>query len=332
MAGKKGGLGRGLDSLFSDGILSQPASVLEPVVPAEPARSNASGASKKSGTQKTSQLSTQRKAAMSDKADNADDAAERVVYIGLNDIRPNSAQPRKNFSQDALEELAESIKTHGVIQPVLLRPSKKGYELVAGERRWRAARLAGLKSVPAIIRDLDERQNAFYALIENMQREDLNPIEEAEGIMEIIGNYGLTQEEAAKIIGKSRPYVTHSLRIAKLPEPIREMIASGQLSAGHAKAIAGLDSENLQIEAAEKAVKDGWSVRQIESYTGTKTKRRRKSTRSKTKSADIREVESDLTEALGTRVLINGTEKRGKIEIEYYSREELERLIEVLGE
>jgi len=331
MASKKGGLGRGLDSLFSDSILSEPTSVLEPVKPQKASNSNAKEASKKTASAKNTQTAAAGKPAPAAKEE-ADSAAEKVVYINLNDIKPNSAQPRKTFDQGLLEELAESIKTHGVIQPVLLRPSKKGYELVAGERRWRAARLAGLKSVPAIVRDLDEKQNAFYALIENMQREDLNPIEEAEGIMEIIGIYGLTQEEAAKAVGKSRPYVTNALRIAKLPEEVRVLVASGALSAGHARAVAGLEGEKLQIEAAQKAVKEGWTVRQIENYTGTITKRRRKTSRSKAKSADIRAVELNLTESLGTKVLINGNEKRGKIEIEYYSRDELERLIETLGE
>ena len=209
---KKGGLGRGLDFLFSDSILTQPASVLDPVKsPIDDEALQNQGVSPAA------------------KASAADDGLERVVYIGLNDIKPNSAQPRKNFDQEALQELADSIKAHGVIQPVLLRPAAKGYELVAGERRWRAARLAGLKSVPAIIRDLDERQNAFYALIENMQREDLDPIEEADGIREIIGNYGLTQEEAAGVIGKSRSYVTNSLRVARLPEQIRALVSSGGL-------------------------------------------------------------------------------------------------------
>ena len=210
---KKGGLGRGLDFLFSDSILTQPASVLDPVK--SPINDEAL---QNQGISPTA------------KASAADDGLERVVYIGLNDIKPNSAQPRKNFDQEALQELADSINAHGVIQPVLLRPAAKGYELVAGERRWRAARLAGLKSVPAIIRDLDERQNAFYALIENMQREDLDPIEEADGIREIIGNYGLTQEEAAGVIGKSRSYVTNSLRVARLPEQIRALVSSGGLS------------------------------------------------------------------------------------------------------
>ena len=327
MANKKGGLGRGLGSLFSDGLLSQPASVLDPFEPEKPLNSKEQGSAKTSGAKTGARSSAESIGNAS-----AEDNAERIVYINLNDIKPNSSQPRKTFDQEALEELAESIKTHGVIQPVLLRPAKKGYELVAGERRWRAARLAGLKTIPSIVRDLTEQQNAFYALIENMQREDLNPIEEADGIMEIIGNYGLTQEEAAKTIGKSRPYVTHALRIAKLPEAVRDMVASGLLSAGHAKAIAGLEGERLQIEAAERAVKEGWTVRRIENYTGIQTRRHKRTSRSKFKSADIKAVETTLTEALGTKVLINGTEKRGKIEIEYYSREELDRLIETLGE
>ena len=311
---KKGGLGRGLDFLFSDSILAQPASVLDPVI--SPNNDEA--------------LENQRRLAASN-ARPADDGLERVVYIGLNDIKPNAAQPRKNFDQEALQELADSIKAHGVIQPVLLRPSAKGYELVAGERRWRAARLAGLKTVPAIVRDLDERQNAFYALIENMQREDLDPIEEADGIKEIINSYGLTQEEAAGVIGKSRSYVTNSLRVARLPEKIRSLVSSGGLSAGHARAIAGLPTEALQLEAAEKASAEGWSVRQIESYTGNKTKRRRSTAAGRTKSADVRAVEQSLGETLGTKGRISGTQARGKIEIDYYSREELDRLVELLG-
>ena len=327
---KKGGLGRGLEYLFADGILTQPASVIdpgsadaaeEPVLqplarpaadPAKPSEINAS----RPQTRRASQ---------------EDASAERVVYINLNDIKPNSAQPRKVFDQEALQELADSIKTYGVIQPVLLRPAAKGYELVAGERRWRAARLAELKTIPAIVRELDERQNAFYALIENMQREDLDAIEEAEGIQEIIGNYGLTQEEAAGVVGKSRSYVTNSLRLLKLPEEVRSMVTAKQLSAGHARAIAGLATEALQLEAAAKAVKDGWSVRQIESYTGSKAKKRRKTAKSRLKPADIRAAEEDLSEALGTKVAINGTEKRGKLEIEYYSKDELDRLVELLG-
>ncbi|MBQ9825851.1 MAG: ParB/RepB/Spo0J family partition protein [Firmicutes bacterium] len=307
---RRGGLGRGLDYLFAESPLTEPASVLDPAK--SPINDEASKSNAKRHTTKGA------------------DPVESVVYIGLNDIKPNAAQPRKNFDQEALQELADSIKEHGMIQPVLLRPAAKGYELVAGERRWRAARLAGLKSIPAIVRELTERQNAFYALIENMQREDLDPIEEADGIIEIIGNYGLTQEEAAKAIGKSRSYVTNSIRIAKLPEEIRRMVSGKALSAGHARAIAGLSSEALQLEAAAKAVKEGWSVRQIESYTGTKTRGRRKAAKGKTRNEEIRSVEQSLTESLGAKVRINGTEKQGKLEIEYYSKDELDRLVELL--
>ena len=313
---KRGGLGRGLEYLFAESPLTEPASVLEPV--------------KSSINDEANKINSEKRAAT--RASKGGEPAETVVYIGLNDIKPNASQPRKNFDPEALQELADSIKEHGMIQPVLLRPAVKGYELVAGERRWRAARLAGLKSIPAIVRELTERQNAFYALIENMQREDLDPIEEGDGIIEIINNYGLTQEEAAKVIGKSRSYVTNALRIAKLPADIRSMVSSRELSAGHARAIAGLATEALQLEAAAKAVKEGWSVRQIESYTGTKTRGRRKAGKGKTKSADVRAVEQALTEHLGAKVRINGTEKQGKLEIEYYSKDELDRLVELLGD
>ena len=313
---KRGGLGRGLEYLFAESPITEPASVLEPV--------------KSSINDEASKINGEKRAAT--RVSKGGEPAETVVYIGLNDIKPNASQPRKNFDPEALQELADSIKEHGMIQPVLLRPAVKGYELVAGERRWRAARLAGLKSIPAIVRELTERQNAFYALIENMQREDLDPIEEGDGIIEIINNYGLTQEEAAKVIGKSRSYVTNALRIAKLPADIRSMVSSRELSAGHARAIAGLATEALQLEAAARAVKEGWSVRQIESYTGTKTRGRRKAGKGKTKSADVRAVEQSLTEHLGAKVRINGTEKQGKLEIEYYSKDELDRLVELLGD
>lgn len=310
MAGKKGGLGRGLDSLFGDSaVLQTPTPVTRP-------------AEKKPAAKKAASKKDQ---------DTALASAESVVYVDLNDIKPNASQPRKVFDEGALADLAESIKEHGVIQPILLRPAKKGYELVAGERRWRAARLAGLKEIPAIIRDLDERTNAFYALIENMQREDLNAIEEAEGIKEIIDKYGLTQEETAKVVGKSRPYVTNALRLLKLPEEVKELVNNGSLSQGHARAVAGLEGEALQIEAALKAAKEGWSVRQIESYTSLKPKKKAAKKKAKTKKdADTIALEEKLSEGLGTRVTVDGGPKRGKIIVEYYSPEELERITELL--
>ncbi|MCQ2551755.1 MAG: ParB/RepB/Spo0J family partition protein [Clostridia bacterium] len=318
---KKSGLGRGLGSLFGDNNITQtPVSIIE-----DKKTEEKKPASAKSAAPKTTKAPA--------KTEEKNDAAEKVVYIGISDIKPNSAQPRKIFSEEALEELANSIKENGLIQPILVRPAKKGYELVAGERRWRAARKAGLKSIPAIIRDLDERQNAFYALIENMQREDLNILEEAQGIDEIITKYELTQDEAAKAVGKSRSYVTNALRILKLPKEVQELVNSKKLSAGHARAIAGLATEKLQIEAAEKAAKEGWSVRQIESYTGAvSTHKKRGRSAGRVKDVEIKSVEERLSRTIGTKVIINGTEKKGKIEIQYYSREELDRLVDFLGE
>lgn len=310
---KSGGLGRGLDSLFGDSAINlEPVSIIEPKeVPAKKPSA---------------------KTAAKPKKESPAASGESVVYVALGDIKPNSKQPRTVFKEEALEELAASIKEHGVIQPVLLRPAAKGYELVAGERRWRAARKAGLKTIPAIVRDLDERQNMFYALIENMQRENLNSIEEAKAIKELMDSYSLNQEEAAKAVGKSRPYVANSMRLLKLPQEVQEMVENGNLSAGHARAIAGLSGEELQIEAAEKAVKLGWTVRQIEGYTGEKKQKRTPKKKQSNKNKEFAAVEEKLSEKLGTKVRIIGTEKSGKLQLDYYSREELERLIEVLGD
>ena len=322
MAKKSGGLGRGLGSLFGD--MDVDLSVLDPAeISIEPQPETERPAAKKSPKTK----------AKAEKSDGKE-PAETVVFVSLDDIRPNSAQPRKVFDQEALQDLASSIREHGVIQPVLLRPAKTGYELVAGERRWRAARLAGLKQIPAIVRALTDRQNMFYALIENMQREDLNSIEEARGMEEMMTAFGLNQEETAKTIGKSRSYVTNALRLLRLPQDVQDMVMDGRLSAGHARAIAGLEGGELQLEAAVKCVENGWSVRQVESYTGEQkrpAKRRKSRALGKNKDRDLAAVEQQITEALGTKVRIRGTEKKGKLELDYYSRGELERLIEILS-
>ena len=321
MAKKPRGLGRGLGSLF--GEMDVDLSVLDPAeISIEPQ------AESKKPAKKSPKVKTKTE-------DAGKEPAETVVFVSLDDIRPNSAQPRKVFDQEALQDLAASIREHGVIQPVLLRPAKTGFELVAGERRWRAARLAGLKQIPAIVRELTDRQNMFYALIENMQREDLNSIEEARGMEEMMSAFGLNQEETAKTIGKSRSYVTNALRLLRLPQDVQDMVMDGRLSAGHARAIAGLEGEALQLEAAVKCVENGWSVRQVESYTGEQkkpAKRRKSRLLGKNKDKDLAAVEQQVTEALGTKVRIRGTEKKGKLELEYYSRGELERLIEILSQ
>lgn len=254
-----------------------------------------------------------------------------ISFININEIKPNQNQPRKSFNEEKLEELAASIIENGLIQPVILRKADKGYEIVAGERRWRACRKAGLKEIPCIIREFTNEQNMLIAIIENMQREDLNPIEEAEGLNQMIVNFGMTQEQVSKSVGKSRPYITNALRLLKLPSEIREMLLANQLSAGHARAIAGISDTEKQIQLAEYAIKEGLSVREIEKIIKEENAPKKKISRKKAeKSADVRKVEDDLKQIMGTKVNLNQSGKKGKIEIEYYSRDELERLIEML--
>ena len=254
-----------------------------------------------------------------------------ISFININEIKPNQNQPRKSFNEEKLEELAASIIENGLIQPVILRKADKGYEIVAGERRWRACRKAGLKEIPCIIREFTDEQNMLIAIIENMQREDLNPIEEAEGLNQMIVNFGMTQEQVSKSVGKSRPYITNALRLLKLPSEIQEMLLANQLSAGHARAIAGIGDTEKQIQLAEYAINEGLSVREIEKIIKEENAPKKKISRKKAeKSADVRKVEDDLKQIMGTKVNLNQSGKKGKIEIEYYSRDELERLIEML--
>ena len=180
--------------------------------------------------------------------------AEGILFVDLNNIKPNEKQPRKSFDDQKLEELAESIQEHGLIQPIILRQAEMGYEIVAGERRWRACRKAGLKEIPCIVKELTDEENMLVAIIENMQREDLNPIEEAEGLNQMISSFGLTQEEVSKSVGKSRPYITNALRLLKLPDEIRDYVSKGNLSTGHARAIAGIAEREKQIQLAQYVI------------------------------------------------------------------------------
>lgn len=302
---KAKGLGKGLEALFGD---------------AEVAPVEKKPASKKKQTDSRK----------SEKAEESPAEEGGVLYVDLNDIKPNAAQPRKVFDEEKLEELAASIRQHGLIQPIVLRKLGKGYEIVAGERRWRAARLAGLKEVPCIVKELTEEENMLLAIVENMQREDLNPIEEAEGLKKMIDTYGLTQEQVSYSVGKSRPYITNSLRLLKLPGRVQQLTAEGKITTGHARALAAVKSQQRQIDLAARAAKEGLSVRQIEQLAKeTKQPQEKKKTR-KVKSADEKRVEEDLKNALGTKVSLNRKGKGGKIEIEFYSADELERLIELL--
>ena len=254
---------------------------------------------------------------------------DKVVFLDINRIKPNLNQPRKNFDEEKIRELADSILEHGLIQPIVVRRREQGYEIVAGERRYRAAREAKLKTIPCLIRELSDEQNMLLAIIENVQREDLNPIEEAFAINQMIDTYGLTQEQVSKSISKSRPYITNSLRLLRLPEQVRNMVAEGVLTAGHARAILSAEGEENRVRLAKRAQDEGLSVRELERVAGEK-KKGRPAARTKKRNADVAVIEAELKTVLGTRVNIKDKGKGGRIEIEYYSRDELERLLELL--
>lgn len=256
---------------------------------------------------------------------------DRVLYIDINDIKPNKDQPRKTFNEEKLKDLANSIKENGVIQPLIIRKAQNGYELVAGERRWRAARIAEIKKVPCIIRNFDEKQNMIVAIIENMQRENLDPIEEALGLNEMIKRFEFTQEQVSNALGKSRAYIANSLRLLKLPEKIQNMIIEGRISAAHGRTIITIKDEKKQIEICDKIIRNGLSVRAAERLT-EKIKDDARPERKKRKpsvNAEIAAVEDELRKIFGTKVNINGKASTGKIEIEYYSVDELNRLIDM---
>lgn len=258
---------------------------------------------------------------------------EGVFFVDINEIKPNVKQPRKVFQDDKIEELARSIETHGIIQPILIRPSDTGYEIIAGERRWRAARKASLRKVPCIIRELDEEQNFLVSIIENMQRENLNPIEEAEALNQMISRFEMTQEEVSKSIGKSRPYISNALRLLKLPAEIQDMIIQGGLTGGHARTIAGIKDEKRQLHIANRIVNENLSVRDTEELANIENEKlvsKPTKPKSRSKNQEIISMEENLRLALGTKVEINQGIRLGKIEIEFYSRDELERLLELL--
>lgn len=259
------------------------------------------------------------------------------LSLPISDVQPGLKQPRKHFDEESLADLAESIRTHGIIQPLTVRRLSSGYyQIIAGERRWRAAKLAGLREVPAVIIEADDRTVMELALIENLQREDLNPIEEACGFQVLIEDYGLTQEDVAQRVGKSRPAVANALRLLALPDAVRQLLEEGQLSAGHARAILSAPTGDLQKKLAQKVVHDGLSVRQTEALA------KRLSTQQEQAeeivqpdsppdySIYLRSAEQDLSNRFGRKVTIVHGKKKGKIELEYYNTEDLNLLLETL--
>lgn len=262
------------------------------------------------------------------------DSESGVTEIKLIDIEPNRKQPRKAFDAEPLEALADSIKTHGIIQPILVSPTGNGtYRIVAGERRWRASKLAGLKTVPCIIREYKDIEISELALVENLQREDLNPLEEAEGYQNLMNEFGLTQEEISARVGKSRSAVANALRLNNLPPEIKKMVTDGELSAGHARAILGAQNAEEQIRIAQTVTEEELSVRQTEQLVGRLSQKKpapKQSTEEKALLRYYKDVEKSLSDRLGTKVRIVRGSKKSKIEIEYYTKDDFERLLDIL--
>ena len=254
-----------------------------------------------------------------------------ITNIRMSLIEPNKKQPRRHFDEDKINVLAESISEHGLIQPIIITPSENGmYKIVAGERRWRAAKKAKLKEIPAVVRAYNEEQVAEIALIENLQRENLNPIEEAIGYNLLMEEFSLTQELISQRVGKSRSAVANSLRLLSLENDIQKMLIDGSLTSGHARAVLSLDDKDLRIALSKRIIEDNLNVRQAEALA-RQLQRKTPPKKKKEKTAydiEIEKLRNKLSSAMGTKVNINHTPKKGKIEIEYYGNDDLERILE----
>lgn len=262
--------------------------------------------------------------------------SDNVIELKITDVEPNKDQPRKVFDQEKLETLAQSIKQHGVIQPIIVKSLENGYyQIVAGERRWRASRLAGLKIVPAIVRNYDKLAIMEVALIENLQREDLNPIEEALGYKALLEQFGMTQEKVSEKVSKSRSAIANSLRLLTLPMQAQDLLTDGSITSGHARAILSVDSEEHRELLAQKIIAGSLNVRQAEALAKTITNHSNQDDNSpKSKTAldhQISDIEKKIAYTLGTKVKISNGVKKGKIEIEYYGNDDLNRLLNLLN-
>ncbi len=253
-----------------------------------------------------------------------------TTKVKLLDIEPNREQPRKQFDEDALAELSDSIAQHGVLQPLLVRPMPDGgYQLVAGERRWRASRMAGLTEVPVVIRDLTDAQVAELALVENLQRENLNPLEEANGYKELSDKFGYTQEKISEIVGKSRPSIANALRLLNLPADVQEMVSNGSLSMGHARAILSLEDDKMKTDLAKLVIANDLSVRETERIARNMVKEAPKKSKAKKRNPYYDEAELALSEVLGRKVKITKSSKKGALEIEFFDDADLKKLLKI---
>lgn len=256
------------------------------------------------------------------------------IELQIKDIHPNQYQPRKEFNQEKLQELAESIEEHGVIQPIVVSPLNEGYQIIVGERRWRAATICGLGTIPAVIKDFTQQEIMEIALIENLQREDLNSIEEANAYRQLMDEFSLTQDEVAQRLGKSRSFIANTLRLLSLPKDIQNLIKENKLSAGHGRALLSVKNRSVRENLVKKILEEKLSVRELENMVKDSKDNDRKSSQKQKKAAVkspiLIELEESLQKSLGTKVNINNKNKRGKIEIEYYSNEDLERILEII--
>lgn len=333
---KRGGLGKGLDSLIpfdaeEMNVIShksrKSASITE-----KTAEKTGSEAAKNGGVESSEKVSV---ATNTNRANGKTivEAEKMDAMLRLSLVEPNRSQPRKQFEEESLKELAESIKQYGVIQPLIVRKVKDHYEIVAGERRWRAAKIAGLKEVPVLIREYEDRQASEIALIENLQRKDLNPMEEAMAYRDLMEEYGLKQAEVAEKVSKSRTVITNALRLLKLEPSVQKMVEEGTLSTGHAKVLLGLIDLDNQVIAARQILEQGLSVRETEKLVKKLNQpKREKEPVELSNQAIYQDLETKMKNRVGTKVQIKRkNEKAGKIEIEYYSTEDLERISELLG-
>ena len=256
------------------------------------------------------------------------------AVLPIEQVHPNEAQPRRSFDQERLEELAASIREVGVLQPISVRPRPEGgYLLIAGERRWRAAKMAGSSEIPAVIRDIEDESLLTEALVENLQREDLSPLEEAAAYTALLEEYGMTHEQVATRVGKSRSTVTNALRLLGLPGKIQGMLDRGELRPGHARALLGLEDQKYAVHVAERAAEEGWSVRQVEDAVRARQETPSDAPRTSVKEVrpvEIIELEQRLTEALGTKVAITYKRKKGRVQIDFGSLDELERIYRLI--
>ena len=325
MAARKGGLGRGLDAL----------------IPAKkPAEQTPAEIKPKSDEKKSEIKSSEKKDSLSEKkmVSKFNDKEEKPIgerTVRISKVEPNRSQPRKKFDEDALIELSESIKQYGVLQPLLVSDKKDYYEIIAGERRWRAAKMAGLKEIPVIVKEFSDEEVVEISLIENIQREDLNPIEEAQAYKRLLEEFSLKQDEIADKVSKSRTAVTNSLRLLKLDEKVQQMLTDDMISAGHARALLALPTGELQVKTAQKIFDEKLNVRETEKLVRQMTTTpvvKRTIQRNFTEDAVYESITERMKSILGTKVFINRKRNnKGKIEIEYYSMEELERIMDLFN-